>query len=43
MIQIYLPENTNYERNGDITLLPTVATVHVVLNGNWTVTLKHPI
>jgi phage minor structural protein len=43
MIQIYLPENTNYQRNGDITLLPTVATVHVVLNGNWTVTLKHPI
>lgn len=43
MIQIYRPENTGYEKNGDMTLLPTTATVHAVLNGEWEATLEHPI
>lgn len=43
MIQIYKPENTGYEKNGDMPLLPTTATVHAVLNGEWEVTLEHPI
>ena len=43
MIQIYRPENTEYEKNGDMTLRPTTATVHAVLNGEWEATLEHPI
>lgn len=43
MIQIYKPENTDYKHNGDMTLLPNEATIHVILNGEWTATLEHPI
>lgn len=43
MIQIYRPENTEYKKNGDMTLFPTTATVHAVLNGEWEATLEHPI
>ena len=43
MIQIYKPENTDYKHNGDMTLLPDEATIHVILNGEWTATLEHPI
>ena len=43
MIQIYKPENTGYEKNGDMPLLPTTATVHAVLNGEWEATMEHPI
>ncbi|MDY3058332.1 MAG: phage tail spike protein [Mediterraneibacter faecis] len=43
MIQIYSPENKDYEHNGDMTLLPDEATIHVILNGEWTATLEHPI
>ena len=43
MIQIYKPDNTDYERNGDITLLPSAATTHAILNGAWTAELAHPI
>lgn len=43
MIQIYNPTNTDYTRNGDMTLLPASAEVHVILNGAWEATLEHPI
>ena len=43
MIQIYNPDNTNYEKNGDMTLLPTEAAVHAVLNAEWEGTIEHPI
>lgn len=43
MIHIYKPDNTDYERNGDITLLPSAATTHAILNGAWTAELTHPI
>lgn len=43
MIEIYSPENTNYEKNGNMPLIPSTATINVVLNGSWTATLKHPI
>lgn len=43
MIQIYRPENTEYEKNGDMTLLPATAMVHAVLNGEWEATLEHQI
>lgn len=43
MIQIYRVGNTNYEKNGDMTLFPTEAYLHVVLNGSWEAELLHPI
>ena len=43
MIQIYSPTNTDYTHNGDQTLFPSAATVHVILNGSWTSELTHPI
>ena len=43
MIQIYSPNNTDYEQNGDMTLIPEEASIHVVLNGEWTAALQHPI
>lgn len=43
MIQLYNPTNTDYTHNGDMTLLPTSAQVHVILNGAWEATLEHPI
>lgn len=43
MIQIYNPDNTDYEHNGDMPLLPSVAKVHVVLNSTWAAELQHPI
>lgn len=42
MIQIYSVNNTNYEKNGDA-LLPSSASVHVILNGAWEAELVHPI
>lgn len=43
MIQIYNPENINFGQNGDMTLFPTSATVHPILNGAWEAELTHPI
>lgn len=43
MIQAYRAENKNYSQNGDITLTPTKAIVHPVLNGSWKAELSHPI
>ena len=43
MIQIYTAENTDFDKNGDMTLLPSSAEIHVILNGSWEATLTHPI
>lgn len=43
MIQIYSPTNTNYDKNGDMTLIPSEATVHPILNGAWEASLSHPL
>lgn len=43
MIQVYSPENTDFEHNGNMTIFPAVATVHLILNGEWEVNLEHPI
>lgn len=43
MIQIYDPANTDFDRNGDMVLQPSAASVHVILNGTWESTLIHPI
>lgn len=43
MIQIYNPGNTDYEKNGDMTLFPTKAEVGAELNGAWKLEIVHPI
>lgn len=43
MIQIYSPENKEYEHNGNMTLMPEEAEIHVILNGEWTASIEHPI
>ena len=43
MIQLYSPANDSYEKNGDMTLFPTAATVHPILNGSWEAEMTHPI
>ena len=43
MIQIYKADNTSYDKNGDMTLTPSSASVHVVLNGSWEADLEHPV
>lgn len=43
MIQLYNPTNTDYTCNGDMTLMPTSAQVHIILNGAWEASLEHPI
>lgn len=43
MIQLYNPTNTDYTRNGDMTLTPVSAQVHIILNGAWEASLEHPI
>lgn len=43
MIQVYSPGNVDYEVNGDMTLFPDEATVHPVLNQEWTAELHHII
>lgn len=43
MIDLYIPSNTDYEKNGDMTLTPSAASVHAVLNGAWGAELTHPL
>jgi phage-related protein len=43
MIQLYKAENKSFECNGDMTLIPSKATVHVVMNGAWETEIEHPI
>lgn len=43
MIQCYEKDNTNYDTNGDITLLPTQCELSTEINGAWELTMSHPI
>ena len=43
MIQIYSPENTNFEQNGDITLFPEVCDAEAELKGSWLLNITHPL
>lgn len=43
MIQVYRPENTDFARNGDMTLTPSSAVLTAAMNDIWTVQLEHPI
>lgn len=43
MIQIYSPDNTDFEKNGDMVLMPSYCVISAELNGAWTINLKHPL
>lgn len=43
MIQVYKPDNTVYDKNGDMTLIPTVCELSSEINGAWELTMSHPI
>lgn len=43
MIQIYKADNTAYDKNGDMSLTPSSASVHVILNGSWEADIEHPV
>ena len=43
MIQIYSPDNTDFEKNGDMVLMPSYCAINAELNGAWTVELEHPL
>lgn len=43
MIQVYKPENTDYEHNGDITLTPTLCELRTEINSTWELTMSHPL
>lgn len=43
MIQCYEKDNTNYDTNGDITLLPTQCELSTEINGTWELTMIHPL
>ncbi len=43
MIQCYVKDNTNYDTNGDITLLPTQCELSTEINGTWELTMSHPL
>ena len=43
MIQIYAPENTNFDMNGDEVLVPSVCEMEAELGGAWFLNMTHPI
>lgn len=43
MIQIYAPNNTNFDANGDEVLMPSLCDVSAELGGTWTLEMTHPI
>lgn len=43
MIQIYSPDNTDFEKNGDMVLMPSSCVINAELNGAWTIEIEHPI
>lgn len=43
MIQIYGPENKNFEKNGDMALFPTSCPLTCEINGAWELTMSHPL
>ena len=43
MIQCYEKDNTNYDTNGDITLLPTQCELLTEINGTWELAMSHPL
>lgn len=43
MISIYSPGNEDFEKNGNCPLFPTSCIAHFEINGEWTVTMVHPL
>lgn len=43
MIQIYAPDNTNFDMNGDAVLFPTLCDAQAELGGSWYLDMTHPI
>ncbi len=43
MIQIYISTNTDYEKNGDSVLMPSSFLIEAEINGDWSVSMAHPI
>ncbi len=43
MIQVYIPSNTNFGRNGDCVLVPTSCELSTEINGTWELTMSHPL
>lgn len=43
MIQIYSPGNTNFDKNGDMTLFPEICEASSELRGAWILEITHPI
>lgn len=43
MIQIYAPNNTNFEMNGDTVLVPSICENAAELGGSWSLNMTHPI
>lgn len=43
MIQVYLPDNKNYEMNGDVVLVPDACELEAELSGSWTMNMSHPL
>ena len=43
MIQIYSPNNTKFDMNGDMVLFPEICDTYSKLNGEWYMDLEHPL
>ena len=43
MIQIYSPNNKNFEMNGDMVLFPEVCELEAELSGSWLINVSHPL
>lgn len=43
MIQLYVQGNTDYEKNGDLVLFPSLCEITQILNGSWMLELELPI
>lgn len=43
MIQLYIQGNTNYEKNGDLVLFPSLCEITQILNGSWMLELELPV
>nr|DAI41843.1 MAG TPA: tail protein [Caudoviricetes sp.] len=43
MIQLYIQGNTDYEKNGDLVLFPSLCEITQILNGSWMLELELPV
>ena len=43
MIQVYAPNNTKFDMNGDVILFPSSCEASAELGGTWSLDMTHPI